>query len=128
GQGTVGLEILQQAENLDVILVPVGGGGLISGIATIVAELSPHTQVIAVEPDRAADLAESLEKGEVVEWSRSVTATTVADGLRSPSVGMRPWAVIQEHVADALTVTEGSILEAMRELSGQTNTIVEPSG
>jgi threonine dehydratase len=128
GQGTVGLEILEQSDDVDVILVPVGGGGLISGIATIAAELSPKTQVIAVEPERAGDLAESLQAGEIVTWSREQTFTTVADGLRSPAVGVEPWAVIRERVAEALTVSEQSILEAMRELSAQTNTLVEPSG
>lgn len=133
GQGTVGSELFEQhadAEDgaLDVLLVPVGGGGLISGIAAIAAERSPGTRVIAVEPERAADLHESLAAGRIVPWDRALTTTTIADGLRSPTVGEQPWAIILERVSEALMVSEESILAAMGLIAGETNTVVEPSG
>ncbi len=150
GQGTVGLEILEQhteaartsagreAEGaastadedrpLDVLLVPVGGGGLVSGIAAIAARLSPETRVIPVEPERAGDLHESLAEGQIVPWDRTVTATTIADGLRAPAVGEHPWSIIHGRIHESLTVSEASILAAMRVIAAETNTIVEPSG
>lgn len=133
GQGTVGLEILEQVSReehhpLDVLLVPVGGGGLISGVASIAAEISPSTRVIAVEPERAGDLHESLAAGHLTPWDRAVTATTAADGLRAPAVGELPWSIIKQQIAESLTVSEEAIFAAMRIIAAETNTVVEPSG
>lgn len=128
GQGTVGVETLDEAPDVDTILVPVGGGGLLSGILSATALRGAPARVIAVEPERAADLRDSLLAGRPTPWKRSVTATTIADGLRAPSVGRLPWEVISTWVADALTVSEASIIEAMRSISSQTGTLVEPSG
>lgn len=133
GQGTVGLEILEQIASeedrpLDVLLVPVGGGGLVSGIASIAAAISPSTRVIPVEPERAGDLHESLAAGRITPWDRAVTATTAADGLRAPAVGELPWSIIEQQVSESLTVSEEAIFAAMGIIAAETNTVVEPSG
>lgn len=130
GQGTVALELLDQlgAEPLDALLVPVGGGGLLSGIASAVKELRPDIRVIGVEPELAGDLAEGFRSGELAVWDRERTRRTIADGLRSPQVGALPWALITRLVDDVLVVSEPRILDAMRLVALQTNTIVEPSG
>lgn len=113
---------------LDVLLVPVGGGGLVSGIASIAAEISPSTRVIPVEPERAGDLHESSSAGRITPWDRAVTATTAADGLRAPAVGELPWSIIQQQISESLTVSEESIFAAMRIIAAETNAVVEPSG
>ncbi|ROR65514.1 threonine ammonia-lyase [Agrococcus jenensis] len=128
GQGTIGLELLEQIDELDVVLVPVGGGGLISGIAVVLKRLRPQVRVIAVEPALAGDLAEGFAAGERKRWSRDVTGRTIADGLRSTNVGDLPWVHIQALVDDVVTVSEASIVEAMRWLSDATGLAVEPSG
>lgn len=128
GQGTIGLELLDQIDDLDIVLVPVGGGGLISGIAAAIKSQRPGVRVIAVEPELAGDLAESVAAGERMRWSRELTGRTVADGLRSTTVGELPWAHIQALVDDVVTVSEEAIVEAMRWLAETTKLLVEPSG
>lgn len=128
GQGTIGLELLEQVDDLDVVLVPVGGGGLISGVAAAIKSQRPRTRVIAVEPELASDLAEGFAAGERTAWSRELTGRTIADGLRSSTVGELPWAHIEALVDDVVTVSEESIVEAMRWLAETTKLIVEPSG
>jgi threonine dehydratase len=128
GQGTIGLELLDQIDDLDVVLVPVGGGGLISGVAAAIKSQRPGTRVIAVEPELAGDLAEGFAAGERTRWSREQTGRTIADGLRSTTVGELPWAHIQALVDDVVTVSEESIVQAMRWLAETTKLIVEPSG
>ena len=128
GQGTIGLELLDQIDDFDVVLVPVGGGGLISGIAAAIKSQRPGTRVIAVEPELAGDLAEGFAAGERTTWSRELTGRTIADGLRSTMVGELPWAHIEALVDDVVTVSEESIVEAMRWLAETTKLLVEPSG
>ena len=128
GQGTIGLELLDQIDDLDIVLVPVGGGGLISGVAAAIKSLRPHIRVIAVEPELAGDLAESFAAGERKRWTRELTGRTIADGLRSTMVGDLPWEHILVLVDDVLPVSEDSIVEAMRWLAETTKLIVEPSG
>jgi threonine dehydratase len=128
GQGTIGLELLEQIDDLDVVLVPVGGGGLISGVAAAIKSQRPGTRVIAVEPELAGDLAEGWASGERAVWSRELTGRTIADGLRSTRVGELPWVHIQALVDDVVTVSEESIVEAMRWLAETTKLVVEPSG
>ncbi|WP_461164150.1 threonine ammonia-lyase [Arthrobacter sp. R4-81] len=128
GQGTIGLEMLGQIDDLDVVLVPVGGGGLISGVAAAIKSLRPHIRVIAVEPELAGDLAESFAAGDRKRWTRELTGRTIADGLRSTMVGDLPWEHIQALVDDVVTVSEESIVETMRWLAETTKLIVEPSG
>lgn len=129
GQGTVGLELLQRLNGaeLDTVLVPVGGGGLVSGIAAVMRALRPEIEVIAVEPELAADLSEGFAHGSRVEWGRARTFRTIADGLRSPQVGEITWRHISALVDDAITVSEAGIVTALRAIAAQTNTVVEPS-
>lgn len=128
GQGTVGLEIVADLPAADGVLVPVSGGGLIGGIATAVKAISPATRVIGVEPELAADAAESLRTGERVAWTAAQTYRTVADGLRTTAVGEVPWRQIQKYVDDVITVSEEEILDGVRRLAADARLVAEPSG
>jgi threonine dehydratase len=125
GQGTAGLEIVEQLPEVEVVAVPVGGGGLISGIATAVKALRPQTAVIGVEPEGGADAQESLRTGRIVTWPR---VETVADGLRTSRVGELNFLTIREMVDDIVTVTEREILLAVGLLATGQKLVVEPSG
>lgn len=128
GQGTVGLELIDQVPDLEVVLVPVSGGGLISGIATAVKSRRPQAKVVGVEPALAGDLAEGFAAGERREWPTERTARTVADGLRTPSVGVLNWEHITAYVDDVVTVSEDAIMSAMGEVVRRCRIVVEPSG
>ncbi len=128
GQGTIGLEIAQDMPDVDVVLVPVSGGGLISGIAAALAELLPDVAVIGVEPELAGDAAESFAAGHKVAWRPEQTARTMADGLRTFSVGDLPWRHISSQVRDIVTVTEDEIADATRRLVLEARLVAEPSG
>jgi threonine dehydratase len=129
GQGTVGLEILEQAdaEGQEVagVWAPVGGGGLLSGIA--VALDGTGVRVIGVEPELAADFADSVAQQRHVAWAVDDTARTVADGLRLPSVGDTPWTHLAARGVRAVRVSEAEILDAQDWLDGQ-GVSAEPSG
>ena len=134
GQGTIGLEIADDIgstsglDPLAVVLVPVSGGGLISGVAAALAALLPAVRVVGVEPELAGDAAESFRAGERRAWPAADTARTIADGLRAPGVGELPWEHIRAQVHDVITVSEGEILDATRRLALQARLIAEPSG
>jgi threonine dehydratase len=128
GQGTVGLEIAADLPGADVVLVPVSGGGLIGGIATAVKALSPGTAVVGVEPELAADAAESFRAGRRVAWTTEQTYRTIADGLRVTQVGELPWRQIQKYVDDIVTVTEDEIRDGVRRLAADARLVAEPSG
>jgi len=128
GQGTIGLEIAEDAPDVAVVLVPVSGGGLISGIAAAISALLPNAKVIGVEPALAGDAAESFRTGVHQKWNPQDTARTIADGLRTFSVGELPWQHIQAQVSDIITVTEEEIAEATRRLALQARLLAEPSG
>ncbi len=128
GQGTVGLEIVADLPDVDTVLVPVSGGGLVAGVATAVKVLRPQARVVAVEPELAGDLAESMARGRRVRWSEEQTHRTIADGLRVPSVGALPWEHIRAYVDEAVTVTEDAIRTAMRRLALGSRLVAEPSG
>ena len=114
GQGTVGLEIAEAMPDVANVLVCTGGGGLLSGIALTLSETCPNAQIIGVEPELAADAADSFAKGEIVTWDAAKTTRTVADGVRTQSLGKRTFAIIKEHVDAFVTVSETAILEAAR--------------
>ena len=95
GQGTCGLEILEDLPDVDLVLSPVSGGGLLSGIATAIKLLRPQAKVIGVEPELAADAPESFRTGQVVTWPADLTTRTIADGLRTQSLGERNFAHIR---------------------------------
>jgi threonine dehydratase len=128
GQGTVGLELVEQLDQVDVVVVPVGGGGLVAGVATAIKTCRPDVQLLAVEPALAGDLAEGWANGQRTVWSRDLTGRTIADGLRSAAVGELAWAHIRARVDDVVTVSEEAIASAMRWLADSAKLVVEPSG
>lgn len=127
GQGTIGLEILEDLSDVDTVLVPVGGGGLASGVATAVRSLAPHVAVIGVEPAYAADAAESLAAGEVRVWPTERTYRTVADGLRT-GLSELTLAHLRAYLAGIVTVTDEEILSTVRVLAHSARIVAEPSG
>ncbi|MGO9404577.1 MAG: threonine/serine dehydratase [Terriglobales bacterium] len=132
GQGTVGLEILEEMPDVETVLAPVGGGGLISGISAAIklSSRSSNTKVkvIGVEPELAADARASLRAGRIVSFPAEQVSQTVADGLRTQSVGAINFEHIRAYVDDIVSVTEDEIREAMRALSTNAKTLAEPSG
>src|SRR5260370_27359468 len=128
GQGTIGLEIIADLPDVSGVVVPVSGGGLISGIATAVKALSPATRVIGVEPELAADAADSFRSGALIAWTAEQTYRTIADGLRTTSVGEIPWRQIREYVDDIITVSEDEIRDGVRRLAADARLVAEPSG
>jgi threonine dehydratase len=128
GQATCGLEIMDEWPEADLVLAPISGGGLLSGVATAVKQISPHTKVFGVEPELAGDATESFRTGKIATWSAELTSRTIADGLRTQSVGVRNFAHIQAFVDGMLTVTEAEIRAAMRAIVAATRLVPEPSG
>ena len=125
GQGTLGLEILEAVPDVETVLVPVGGGGLISGIAIAIKALVPRVRVIGVEPEGAADAAASRQAGRVVALEQ---VDTIADGLRARQVGGLPFQAITAYVDDVVTVPDAMTLEAARALLTRVHVVAEPSG
>ena len=123
GQGTAALELFEETSNLDFIIAPVGGGGLLSGTALAASAISPKTKIIGAEPKNADDARRSLEAGKIIPASNPVT---IADGLLT-SLGDLTFSVIRRHVADILTVSEEEIVQAMRLIWERMKIIVEPS-
>ena len=128
GQGTTGLEILEDLPEVDTVLVPVGGGGLISGIAVALKESRPGICVIGVEPELAADAQASLREGRIVKLPAEQVSQTIADGLRAMWVGDLTFPHMRKYVDDIVTVSEKEILEAMRLLALNARLVAEPSG
>jgi threonine dehydratase len=128
GQATCGLEIVEALPDVDLVLSPVSGGGLLSGTATAVKLLHPEAKVFGVEPELAADTAESLRTGHIVTWEAERTSQTIADGLRTQSVGVRNFTHIQAYVDGIVTVTETEIRTAMRAIVATARLVPEPSG
>ena len=125
GQGTAALELLEEAGDLDWLLVPCGGGGLLSGSALAVRALAPSCKVVGVEPERADDATRSFRSGELVTIERP---DTIADGTRTPSLGKLTFPLVLRHVDDMVTVSEEAIAEAVRFLFERIKLVVEPSG
>jgi threonine dehydratase len=128
GQGTVGLEILEDLSEIECVLSPVGGGGLISGVAAAIKISNPKIKVIGVEPELAADAQASLRSGKIVQFPAEQVSRTIADGLRTQSIGSINFEHIRAYVDDIITVKEEEIREAMRMLAQNPQTIAEPSG
>jgi threonine dehydratase len=128
GQGSCGLEIVADRPEVDLVLAPVGGGGLLSGVAAAVKLNRPEARVIGVEPELASDAAQSFRTGAIVSFTAEQTARTAADGLRTQSVGVLNFAHMQAYVDDIMTVTEAEIRESMRLLIFATRLVPEPSG
>ena len=128
GQGTVGLEILEDLPDVETVIAPVGGGGLISGISAAIKLTNPAIKVIGAEPELAGDARASLKAGHIVSFPAARVSQTLADGLRTQSVGEINFAHIRAYVDDIVYVKESEIREATRALSANSKTIAEPSG
>ena len=128
GQGTIGLEIAADLPDADQVVVPVGGGGLISGIAAAIRALCPGTRVIGAEPELAADARDSFRSGRQVTWLARDTQRTIADALRVEQVGALPLQHLLSQVDDIVTVTDDEIREAVRRIAVQARLVAEPAG
>jgi threo-3-hydroxy-L-aspartate ammonia-lyase len=128
GQGTIGLEIAADCPQADLVVVPVSGGGLISGIAAAVRASCPGAAVVGVEPELAADARDSFRRGEPVAWPAADVQRTIADALRVERVGTLTFAHIRELVTDIVTVTDHEMLAAARRLARQARLVAEPGG
>jgi threo-3-hydroxy-L-aspartate ammonia-lyase len=128
GQGTIGLEIAADCPGVDLVVVPVGGGGLISGVAAAIRGLCPGAVVIGVEPELAADARDSLRLGRPLGWEPDATQRTIADALRADQVGALPLRHMLSYVDDIVTVTEDEIREAVRRLALEARLVAEPGG
>jgi threonine dehydratase len=128
GQGTCGLEILADCPDVDLVLAPVGGGGLLSGVAAAIRQQRPECHVVGVEPELAGDAAASLRQGRIVQYTAEQTTRTIADGLRTQSLGTLNFTHIQRYVERVITVTEYEIEQAMRRIAWDARLIAEPSG
>jgi len=125
GQGTIGLEIVEQCPDVDTVVVAVGGGGLISGIATVIEAQRPDVRIVGVQAEGAASLARSLEKGEIYERE---AVDTMADGIATRRVGERTFEVIQERVDEVVSVSDPEIAMAVLHLLERSKTLVEGAG
>jgi len=128
GQGTVGLEIASDRPDADLVLCPVSGGGLISGIAAAVKSLIPAARIIGVEPELAADARDSLRQRQRVAWPSAKTQRTMADALRVEQVGELPLQHMLSYVDDIVTVSEDEIRAAVRRLALEVRLVAEPGG
>ncbi len=128
GQGTIGLEIVADFPEVDLVLCPISGGGLISGVAAAVKALKPSVLVVGVEPELAADARDSLRAGHRVAWSAADTGRTIADALRVEQIGELPMAHLTALVHDIVTVSDEEIFAAMRLLATSGRLVGEPGG
>ena len=125
GQGTVGLEILEQMPDVDDVIVGIGGGGLIAGVATAVKELKPSARVFGVEPAGAAVIRQSLDAGQPL---RLESMRTIADGLAAPMAGNLTYDIVKRYVDDVVTVTDNEIMAAMRDILRSAKLLAEGAG
>ncbi|MBT2570655.1 threonine/serine dehydratase [Planococcus sp. ISL-110] len=125
GQGTIALEILEQVPDVEVIVVPIGGGGLIGGILCAVKSLKPEIRVVGVEPETANDTFLSLQKGVI---TAIFGTSTIADGLRTSQPGDLTFPILREHLDELVLVSEAEIKEAFQFLLERTKQLIEPSG
>jgi threonine dehydratase len=124
GQGTIGIEILEDVPDVDVVIVGIGGGGLISGIAMALKEQKPELKVIGVEPKGASAMTQSLQRGEPVHLDR---VDTIADGLSAPFAGLYTLAHVQVYVDDVVIVSDLEIVEAMKLILERNKVTAEPA-
>ena len=128
GQGTMGLEILEDLPEVETVLAPVGGGGMISGVAAAIKLSKPSIKVVGVEPELAGDAQASLRAGKIVHFPADKVSRTMADGLRTQSIGSINFEHIRRYVDDIVTVSEAEIRNAVRLLASNPETVAEPSG
>jgi len=128
GQGTIGLELVEDVPDLAAVLVPIGGGGLSSGVATAIKALRPEVRVLGVESELAADARDSLAAGEIVRWDAELVSRTIADGTRTQAIGQRTFAHLRAYLDGVVTVSEDEIAAAIRLAAERSRLVVEPSG
>jgi threonine dehydratase len=134
GQGTVGLEIVEQLVDMGragrplMVVVPIGGGGLSAGVCVAVRGLRPDAVVVGVEPELAADAAESMAQDRIVRWGSDLTGRTIADGVRTGAIGAIPFAHLRRLLDRVITVSEGDIKRAMLAAATYARIVAEPSG
>lgn len=124
GQGTVGYEIMQDLEDVDTVVVPLGGGGVLAGVAVAVKETSPNVRVVGVEPERIPRYSESRKAGRPVEVELQ---NTVADGLMITTTGTNTYPIIEEYVDEIVAVPDEAIVKALNEIIYKGKVVVEPS-
>nr|GFA84385.1 hypothetical protein [Tanacetum cinerariifolium] len=127
GQGTVGLEILEDLPAVELVLAPVGGGGLLGGVAAALKLLKPSVKIIGVEPELAADAQASFRQGRVVEWAAADTNRTLADGVRTLALSELTLAHLRQYADDVVTVSEAELRAAARRLLLEARLVVEPT-
>jgi threonine dehydratase len=123
GQGTVALELLEQSPDVEIVVVPIGGGGLISGMAVAIKSIRPDVKVYGVEPVGAATMRRSLDAGA----PQRISPDTIADGLAAPVVGAMTLDAVRRFVDDVVLVTDDEILAAMREVTSYAKLVIEPA-
>jgi threonine dehydratase len=128
GQGTVGLEIAEEAPDVAAVLVPIGGGGLASGVAVAIRALVPGARLIGVEPELASDASESLREGRIVRWPAADVSRTIADGARTTAIGLRNFAHLSQLLDDIVTIPESEIAAGVRLAAEESRLVVEPTG
>lgn len=128
GQGTTGLEILEDCPDVDLVLVPSGGGGLLSGISSAIKLSGSKAKVIGVEPELANDAQQSFRAGSIVQLPAERVSSTLADGLRTQSVGKLNFEHIMKYVDDIVTVKEDEIRATVRRVAKEAHLVAEPSG
>ena len=128
GQGTCGLEIAEDLPDVAAVLIPVGGGGLASGVSVAIRALVPGARIVGVEPELAADARDSLAAGRIVEWPAEQVGRTIADGTRTQALGARTFAHLSALLDAIVTVSEAEIAAAVRLAAEESRLIVEPSG
>ena len=128
GQGTIGIEILADLPDVDLVLCPVGGGGLLSGVASAIKLSGSRAKVIGVEPELANDAQQSFRSGSIVAIPAEQAASTLADGLRTQSIGPINFEHIRKYVDDIVTISEAEMRESMRQIVASARLVPEPSG
>jgi threonine dehydratase len=128
GQGTVGLEIAQALPRVRTVVVCIGGGGLMAGVATAVRALCPEARIVGVEPELAADAQQSLREGRIVSWAAEDVSRTICDGVRTQALGRLTFAAISALVDEIVTVSDDAVVGAMRRLALDAKLLVEPTG
>ncbi len=128
GQGTVGLEIAEDLPDVAAVLVPIGGGGLASGVCVAIRALAPAARLVGVEPELAADARDSLRAGRIVRWSPEDSSRTIADGTRTTALGPRTFAHLSRLLDDIVTVSEAEIAAGVRLAAEESRLVAEPSG
>ena len=126
GQATIGLEILENMnEPVDYLLVPIGGGGLVSGLITVFSKISPNTKIIGIEPEGAASMKASIEAGKLIELDK---INTFVDGAAVKSVGQLPFEISKDKIDDIILVPEGKVCTTILKLYNEEAIVVEPAG